>query len=75
MVIVLQDSTVPENIHSHPMKCYWQLLQGGGWSQKSKFLKGSTKLKNCNNSRGGGRIQTTAPSVGGLWIFSAGIHP
>jgi len=44
---------VPENIHSHPTEDHWK-FQGGGGSQKLKFLKESMKL-NWNFWRGKGR--------------------
>ena len=44
---------VPENIHTHPKDGHWQ-FQGGGGSERPKFLKESMKLNWNFQRRGGG---------------------
>ena len=47
-------------------------FQGGGGSQKPKFLRES--MKQNWKFQGGGRVQTKKPSLGEVWIFSGTTH-
>ena len=60
------ECVVPENIYTHPKDGHWK-FQGGGGSERPKFLKKSMKL-NWNFQRAGG-AQSQKTIHGGCGYF------